>query len=276
LRDVAYYLILASKWLSGITVALLTFLADKNPDSFSSMPFVSGSIQWSRNHTMWAFALAVYFAIANFACKQIGPPWAWKAIKRILDGFQKQVVRSIPGAAIDEHRVTLFKHVRCNLHWRQWRDLKERLGTSDWPGVRALWQVKWFKPIARSGHVGQRNIAWFPFFEDRSPGSGTTGEGVIGAVWRTQGVTRIDNLPAGAATDAAALTDYANRVFVSEGWLKQSPSRVAALSYCGIFIEVKGNPWGVIIVDSRSPQLPVTAEQVELAAIALGEFIEKA
>jgi hypothetical protein len=49
-----------------------------------------------------------------------------------------------------------------------------------------------------------------------------------------------------------------------------------ARSYCGIPVEASGKKWGVIMIDSRESKLSISDEQIELTAVALGKFIEKA
>ena len=274
-RYAAYYTLYISQWLAGISVGVLTFLAANNPTEYDQWPSIQSSITWSKGHTLWAFGLSLYIGAASFACKQIGPPWAWKAIKYLTDQFQKQVIKGMAHPTLDEHRVTLFKHVRRNYHLRDWRSLRERSGLEKWPSPSELWYLTWFKPIVRSGHVAQHNISWFPLFDQHR-----MGEGVIGVVWRTEGVKRIEDLPLCTSPDPTtvdqAIESYASLVRVAPVWLKGKDSRTKVRSFCGIPIEANGKLWGAVIIDSRNPKLTITDEHVELTAAALGKFIEKA
>lgn len=273
LRGGIYYFFYYSQWLAGVGAATLTALASKDPSKYPGWPTIQNSVAFGKANVGLAFGLAVYVAVANFTCKKIGPPWAWKAIKQIIDRFQRQVIKGSAVPKYDEHRITLFKFARFNLHLKDWLDLKDRcrpLKRND------LWTIRWFKPIARSGHVKQTLKTRFPLFEDE-----TCGEGVIGEVWKTEGVNRIENLPQippeNGASDSEAYSIYADKVNCHEHWLREKTGRTQARSFCGIPIEIQsGKKWGVIIIDSVEPKLKVTDEQIELAAIALGKFIEKA
>jgi hypothetical protein len=88
-------------------------------------------------------------------------------------------------------------------------------------------------------------------------------EGVAGRAWSTSSIVLVPNrekneslLPALARpgrkpADIRPLADvYARATFVSVDWtLKRLPN---ARSFMGIPVMVKGQPWGVIVVDSRA------------------------
>lgn len=274
-RSVIYYLLYYSQWVAGSLAAILTVMAGKDPAKYTQWPYIEHSIAWGKQNAALALGLAVYVGSANYICKKIGPPWAWKAIKHIIDRFQKQVIKGSARPKVDEHRVTLFKFCRWNFRLSDWRNLLERSGSSRRPRLKELQTLRWFKPVARSGHVTQTLATRFPFYERE-----TIGEGVIGQVWRTQGVKRIENLPQIPVIDGSdpdqAYKNYAQEVNCHEGWLRKQINRTQARSYSGIPIEVNGTLWGVIIVDSLESNLKITDEQIELAAVALGKFIEKA
>lgn len=271
-RDCIYYFFYYTQWLAGGAAAVLTALASKDPSKYPEWPRIQQSVAFGKAYIGIAFGLAVYVALANFTCKKIGAPWAWDAIKQIIDRFQKQVIKGSAQPKLDEHRITLFKFGRFNLRLKDWRCLGQRCRPLKF---RDLWTLRWFKPISRSGHLGTLRTR-FPLFENE-----TRGEGVIGEVWKTEGVKRIDNLPKippePGTSDVEAYGIYADQVNCNENWLREEIGRTQARSFCGIPIELQsGKKWGVIIIDSVEPQLKVTDEQIELAAIALGKFIEKA
>jgi hypothetical protein len=277
-RNGIYYTLYYSQWVAGIVAAGLTVLASKDPTKYQGWPSIQYTVAFGKENAALAVGLAVYVGVANFACKKIGPPWAWKAIKHIIDRFQKQVIKGSVRPKIDEHRITLFKFVRWNFHLKDWLSLKDRCGLNRRLNIKDLRTLRWFKPVTRSGHVTQNLTTRFPLFEIK-----TRGEGVIGEVWKTEGVKRIDNLPQIPPSDEEdqdpdeAYNIYAKEVNCNEEWLRKETNRTKARSYCGIPIEVlNGKLWGVIIIDSMEPQLKVTDEQIELAALALGKFIEKA
>lgn len=272
LRDCIYYFFYYSQWVAGVSAAVITALASKDPAKFPGWPTIQNSVAFGKANVGVAVGLAIYVAVANFTCKRLGPPWAWQAIKQIIDRFQKQVIKGAAQPKLDEHRITLFKFSRFNLHLQDWFGLPQRCGPLK---PTDLWTIRWFKPVTRSGHVKTLKTR-FPLFEKE-----TRGEGVIGEVWKTEGVRRIENLPQippdNGASDVEPYRIYADEVNCNENWLREEIGRTQARSFCGIPIEVQsGKKWGVIIIDSVEPQLKVTDEQIELAAIALGKFIEKA
>jgi len=48
-----------------------------------------------------------------------------------------------------------------------------------------------------------------------------------------------------------AIKDYAAQTWVTEEWLAHK--KCLARSFCGIPVEIRGKPWGVIVLDSRNP-----------------------
>lgn len=274
IKNWIYFLLYYSQFPIGTAAAVLAVLATKDPSQYKQWPSLQSSITLGKQYAALSLVFAVYVGAANYACKKIGPPWAWQAIKCIIDRFQKQVIKGSTRPKYDEHRVTLFKCVRWNFRVRDWKSLSDRSGL-DKHAIKALWRLRWFKPISRSGHTTLRLTTRFPLYEEA-----TVGEGVIGEVWRTEGVKRVEDLPEIPSSNGAdpnqAYATYSKEVNCGEKWLKSQNNRTMARSYCGIPIEVNGKPWGVIIIDSREPKLKISNEQIELAALALGKFIEKA
>src|SRR6266850_3759078 len=191
-RYYAYYLVFVLEWIAGLSVVLLTLLVSQDAGSYQTRA-LQEAIGWAHNHKLLIFVVSAIAVVAKFIRARIGPPWAWKAIKELLDTWHSKIFAGIPHASADEHRITIFKRVHRWRPIRSWHELKIRTGRSDWWRYGQL-PVGWFKPVARSQHVSQRNISWFPCFD-----ASRIGEGFIGLVWRTSGTLRIpippENLP---------------------------------------------------------------------------------
>lgn len=277
-RYYLYYAFLVAEWTAGISVVLLTLLVSQDAGNYQTWPLPT-LIGWTHNHKVLIFVISAIAVVAKFVRARIGPPWAWKAIKELLDTWHSKIFAGIPNASADEHRITVFKRVHGWRPIRSWRELEIRTGRSDWWRY-SQWPVGWFKPLARSQHVSQRNITWFPCFD-----ATRIGEGFIGLVWRTSGTLRIPippqdlpdlNPPPPNKPSDADYLDYAKRTRVTEAWLRTRGAKTYARTLCGTKIEIKGTKWGVIVIDSRSTALTVMDDQVEFAAAALGKFIERA
>jgi hypothetical protein len=300
-KNATYYLFYALHWIAGGLVALLTFISAQKPESYRSVEAALGLIGWSQSHKGLIFAFALTAVVSKVVCDRIGPPWVWKAIKDMVNLWQTWVVeeqkrleeeeqRTLvqtalkegkaappPKASIsysDQHRVTVFKKVPWWFSRGDWFKLKRLSGK--FPAYRD-WPIGWFKPIARSGNVNQRNISWFPCYDVE-----TSGEGVIGRIWRAKNTFRLENLPDLQPTNGSTAAEedwdnYAKAAKVPKDWLKAHGNRLLGRSFYGTRLEKKaGTPWGVIIIDSKETAVPISDPQVRFAAGALGKLLERA
>jgi GAF domain-containing protein len=133
--------------------------------------------------------------------------------------------------------------------------------------------------VERSGHFTRqaREAFW-------APDQAEYAHGVAGRTWATQRVLPIINLP--DPSDETHIADYARQSFVPLAWVRKTNER--ARSYFGIPIEVRGRPWGVVVLDSRDPCPPGVVETLDgdiqvakhiayaysTAARALGKILE--
>ena len=176
--------------------------------------------------------LAGASALAGIVQRRTGQPAVWQAIHSVLDELRDLVLRGRSGAQ-DHHRVTLFQARRS---WPPWT----------WPPW-ALCLV----PVARSGHMTRQSGTCF-----RIPNQSDDVEGVAGRAWAMRGTFAVDGLPDPnpATATEEELQTYAEGTFVNMAWVRKRrhPERLAR-SYLAIPVEVKGEPWGVIVLDSRDP-----------------------
>lgn len=184
--------------------------------------------------------------------KVIGEPWFWRTINVIFDSFQRDVFDGFCGERTDDHRVTLYKWVRCCFwpgnRWHFWWPWGPHNGP--WSG--------WLRPIVRSG-VYKRGKTVF-LANKRKPESA---EGVVGNTYFIQsGVVKIDDLPDvhkySLGDDSGDLSAYAKQTFVSQDWLQRrlEVGSPVARSFHAIRIEVSRARWGVVMIDSRAEKIP--------------------
>jgi hypothetical protein len=174
--------------------------------------------------------------VAQRLKKSVGEPKVWDTIKECLEKLRDEVFPPDTGALQDEHRVTLFRHRRLC-----------------WAAVRSWTFVGILVPEERSGHRMRVTPTSF-----RAPKNAPhKAEGIAGRAWAKSKVLVLSNLePVSKTSRKQELRAYAKRTFVSEGWLAKwldrNEGKLTPVSFCGIPVEVKGKPWGVIVLDSSS------------------------
>jgi hypothetical protein len=231
---VIYHFAHGVEWACGLLALVMSASLKAN---VGDAPAFKAQIQWL--HDRSAFSI-VFTVIAIGVCGLIkrwaGPPWVWSAIHNALDGFRDVLFAARKSEPEHLHRVTLFK---C----------------SHFPTNRLkIWEFgKWLVPVERSGATTRKNVSCFRVSDD-----GEHVEGIAGQAWiRREGeIVMIDSLPEiTSASTTNEIDNYAKRGFVSPEWVqnrirdgKPLPRRL-----CGIRLELKGNPWGVLVVDSSLP-----------------------
>lgn len=201
-------------------------------DRLHQLPsLIRGTLDFSRQHAWWlVFAASAGLGIFEVLRRWIGFPNLWPTLHKVSDEFREEVFSDAAIDPVHEHRVTLFKRVPWSLQWpcccRPWRG--------------------WLIPVVRSGHTTQSTSTVFP-----APDDATKAEGIAGEAWKGRFMW-IENLPdvSGDAPDDD-IRLFAETTRVSEKWVrKHHPNR---RSYGGFIVEVRGKPWGVIVLDSTSP-----------------------
>jgi hypothetical protein len=181
----------------------------------------------------WAWlavpGLLLLAAAFGWARATIGDPRIWRVVHDTLDQFREKLFQHTPDDQMHEHRVTLFQRVPWCWCFRRW----------PWDG--------WLIPVERSGHTTQRSGSIF-----KAPDNADHVEGVAGMTWSRRKPVYVPNLPdlTPSATDAE-IQDYARNSWVSEEYVRKQRPRFRSLY--GIPVEVKGQIWGVFVVDSRHP-----------------------
>lgn len=200
-------------------------------------------------------ALAI-FGIAAIVLKRladaVGPAWLWRAIEDLLSEYRKECFKDSELTQAEfHHRVTLFQHVDLRTwwfwvtgrFWSCWRCKKPA-------GIRTP-AAGWLVVVRRSGHATKRtNVAFL------APDDADCTEGVAGRAWGENQIVSIKELPdlSGNPTEEE-INGYADETNCTIEWLKNriAKRKYMARSITAIPIEINYRLWGVLVIDSRSP-----------------------
>jgi hypothetical protein len=113
-----------------------------------------------------------------------------------------------------------------------------------------------------------------------APDDADRAEGVAGKVWQQDKVLVViaDKAIDSSAADGE-IEAYANATNVTRQWVRSqlNAGKVLAASFQGIPVEVKGQRWGVLLLDSRDPTAAAKANlNMSNHAYILGKLLEGA
>lgn len=160
--------------------------------------------------------------------KHYGDPEIWKEIQKLIDSIRSEVFGKVQGYQ-HHYRVTLYKYHHLCL-------TKPRLA--------------WLLPVVRSGHTSKNDVREFSV-DRRKAGCA---KGVAGRAWESEGAIHIEQLPDIISNDdEELLREYARltNVDVEDLMKKKSHSQ----SFWAVRVEKKGEPWGVLVIDTIAPQV---------------------
>jgi hypothetical protein len=221
-----------------------------------AVAIISASLKIDANN-LWPFAAQILIAIRNSAWytlpsvmiigvisiktrETMGSRRTWRVVQVLLDHYWQESFAQDSDTKNDPrhfHRVTMFKHCRF------------RLGKWPFSG--------WLVPVARSGHSTKSGIRHFKASLNDPDGA----EGVAGRAFAYQKIVPIYNLPRIKNDDDKKR--YAEKSFVSVKKIeKDCTSERQSRSFLGIPVEVKGKPWGAIVLDSHHPKEIVLLDTV--------------
>lgn len=195
-------------------------------------PLLGSLVSWSQPQTWWLSpSLLGLGALISAAQRGIGDPSKWRVVHHVLEEFQEHIFGDENGE-LHEHRVTLFKHVR----WRM------SLRGAPWTG--------WLVPVERSGNTTHHSVTYF-----KAPDEADKLEGVAGIAWNSRKAVEVELLPDLNAIGCTEehFQDYAKRT--RSNLEKAKAKKFRARSYYAIPVEVKGERWGALVIDSRSSTL---------------------
>ncbi len=242
--NVVHVVLAKAQWILGFLVIALGAALKADPAKWRLRWEFAGKALSAANDYSWLIlpGVVLLIGIAELIQRRIGAPWMRDMVHHALDSIQRDAFTGYPDPREDHHRVTLFRHVR-------WRWTMEHL---PWSG--------WLVPAERSGHMTRNTKVAF-----WAPDAPDWAEGIAGKAWATSESISVSTLPdLGTSPSDAAYSAYA------------ATKPPLARSFYGLRIQVKGKPWGVIVLDSRDPR-PIQGDRsFRLVAGILGKLLERA
>jgi len=242
-RNRAFRLLTFIQWSSALAVVGLGAIpkGDLSRLSIKLPTLVISALTIGQDWALLVIPLAVLAGVSKLLRERLGAPWAWELVKDVLDSIRNLTFAGEPPHDPAEfHRATLFKRQRICF-------TKACLALRRWP-----WSG-WLVSVERSGHFTlKRRVAFY------APDKAAIAHGVAGRTLACGNILPIINLP--DPEDESQHEEYARRTFVTASWVKETGIR--ARSFFGIPVEVRGKPWGVIVIDSRDPCPPTVVEDI--------------
>lgn len=211
---------------------------------------------------LWLGALALLSGGSELTSKLVGRPWRWRAVDEVLEQLN---LHGFNYNCIDDpkhyHRATLFQRKQFRFRMVPSRN-------------RWFWSG-WLIPVARSGHATQNTRTAF-----MAPDNADFAEGVAGRAWATGGVVPVPGLPKlEKSSTPTTVSDYARKTWTSktrvQEWLEEG--KPLPTSMCAFPVNVRGKPWGVVVLDSRRGNGVKEYDQmkvaIELTQSLLGEIL---
>lgn len=227
----------AASIISGALAGFSSFITRWPPERFQD--WRSNVLTFNKDNLWWIVPLfAALAGVAAFIKTHFGTTNSWKVVTALLEEYRKAVFADRNTLESDPdhfNRVTLYKHVK-------------------WRWMFCLWPwSQWVVPVARTGHTTQ---TWrIPRFKAPT-GDPDNAKGVAGHAFAANSIIAIDNLPdLKNSPGKKSIVKYGRMAFVDEKWVRKKLKKgsCSIRSMVGVPIEVKGEIWGAIVVDSRHP-----------------------
>lgn len=179
--------------------------------------------------------------VAGIVYKYYGSQDTWETLHELISDLQQAIFKGPDYQTLDSHKVTIFRgtHSCASEHF-----------------FKRLWfwfrgKKRWLVPVARSHHTSQATSTCFALLDD-----GEKCTGVAGQAWARKRVVAVNDLPDVSGRTSAPykreIESYASRAFVSKDWVERQKPKGRSILAVPLF--VKGEPWGVLVFDSRLPQ----------------------
>lgn len=242
---------LCLQWVLGLLLLPASALLKARPESAAKWGQDVKCVLEAYQDNAWLilFLLAVFAPVFGFLARKVKPVWPSPSMRALLYQAYKFAFKKEPqGEEPHLHRVTLFEKKRKKLVIRE-----------------------------RSCHLTQASHTTFRVSDDPEKC-----EGVAGWTYVRNQILFIDELPElGENASSEDFNKYAEKTYVSPEWLRRKLPLPKARSYLGIPVEVRGNLWGVLVLDSAGVQTirygPSLGERqaYNFIGIAVGKLLER-
>lgn len=265
-----------SVWMSGIAAFLATALGlvngiDDKEEWLKSRPVVARCVEFVQENAIWLYAVIIFLVLISEIYKRFGDPWVWEKIKFILDEYQGKAFNVNGATPADHNRVTLFKYTENCIFKRHW-------SSDSWyrPGGKNPLFSSYLLPVLRSGHMSQKTKAMF-----YAPDSSDKAEGIAAFAWASRQAISVPGLPQiTSKANKSERKQYAEATFSDIKMIEKYAleGRPMPRSITAIPIESSGSIWGVVVLDSRSPNgvSDNAVEHYRLTVALVGHLLERA
>lgn len=256
--------------------AFVIFLEPATQEFFETRPFWTRGVEVIQGYIFILFFAYLIVYLVSWLITRSVDPKLWDEIQFILDRYQEKCFGD--DVERDHHRVTLFQlKKRCFFikHWssKHWF----------WPyGNAGVWQ-NFLVPTLRSAHLSKKTKACF-----HVPDDGEKCEGIAGAAYRSRSIIVRNNLPdlakKGSSNDAKKKLSLDKRIYAKSTNCPESMvdlylkrEKAVPRSIGATPIDVNGDIWGVIVLDSRSPDA-ITKESLKnftIVIATIGKLLER-
>jgi hypothetical protein len=243
-------------WLKILALIAAVFgaLKETDPSKYALHPYWQSILGIVHDNAFWVIPVAAVSVVCiDWFQKYNGPPEIWCVIHHILNEMHGSVFPSDCNKA--EHRVTLFR-------------------------LKKNWRGAWLVPIERSHYLARKSKTRFRVQDDGNA------EGVAGQAYVQKACIYVESLPnispefengthiaanitAGAfkrrffPKECLSASQLATvQLYMRQSWTDEKKviknmlaGKSMPRSLCGMPVEVQGEVWGVIVIDSRNEKL---------------------
>jgi len=254
--------------LLAVTIAAIAVIQKATDLDIAKWPqHLHFTLRWCREEGWWLIPMfTVVAALIKLLKEWLERQWVWSVVASIVDRIASDAFKTSTDPT-HHNRATLFKHQSLWFiwPWRKWY----------WPWGRGRWPMSgWLVPVVRSGNTSRRTTAVF-----LAPDDADHAEGVAGVIWaKRREVAKSFSKELDQNANGKDIQLYAAETFISEETVQHrlSSGNAQPVSFKGLTIEVGGRPWGVLLLDSRKPNVANNAS-IELAshAFVLEKLLER-
>jgi hypothetical protein len=241
-RLITYWVLISLFWIALIVSAVLGAISTVTATPHTLFGSIVKAIQ---GYKPLIAVFTLTGLLSRGAINLIGPsPAQREALHRTLNHLQQFLFKGADGHQHD-FRLTIFRYSKWNWRILTWRQI--------WKRKRSV-RNGWLMPYMRTGYLTLNcHSCW------NVPADGNNIEGIAGRAYSMNKVITIESLPLLRPNSKAHhIAKYADKVWITPDVVNERLAKGSSLarSYCGFPIEVKGKPWGVIVIDSKDPKLP--------------------